>query len=372
MHCGARLLGGLLLTAVAVISCAPVPADGNAADGGAAARPGPGNLDAAPAAAQETRGGGGSEPSPAPLPQKIAVSYSSVAATWLPVWLAHDQGLFAKNGLDVDVNYIGSGTTSLQSLIAGDLQFTLNSGAEPASAYLGGAPVRIVLAWSRVLSAWFITDPAITAPEQLRGKAIGITRFGGQPHIGARLALNKWGLDPTNDVQYLQLGGVPEILGGMQNGTVSGGALSPPTNVVAQRLGFRVLGDLSRMDIPYQASTMTSLQPYLDANPAVVRRMAHALLEGIKLSLDDEAVARAAVASYTRLDDAEMLDATMETYRGTTQRIPYPSLEGLQTILDELAEGDPRARTVQPQQIVDTTALDELQRDGFIKQLYGE
>jgi NitT/TauT family transport system substrate-binding protein len=370
MRYGAELLCELLLAAVAFAACTSAPSASSATTRGAGLPTGQDTQAAAVRGAPDAAAMSGSTERLTPLPQKVTISYSSVAATWLPVWLARDQGLFARNGLDVDVTFIASGTTSLQSLLAGDLQFTLNSAAEPAAAYLGGAPTRIMLAWNRVLAALFMVDPAITAPEQLRGKAIGITRFGAQPHIGARLALKKWGLDPATDVQYLQLGGVPEILGAMRTGAVVGGALSLPTNVVAQRLGFRVLGDVSRMDIPYQASTMTSLQPYLEANPDVARRMTRTLLEGIKLSLEDETAARAAVATYTRLDDAEMLDATMETYRNTVQRIPYPSVEGLQTILDELAESDPRAHAVQPERLVNTTALDELSREGFVEQLY--
>jgi hypothetical protein len=129
---------------------------------------------------------------------------------------------------------------------------------------------------------------------------------------------------------------------------------------------------VSRMDIPYQASTMTSLQPYLEANPEVARRMARALMQGIKVSLDDETTARAAVAKYTQVDDAEMLDTTMEFYRRTVEKIPYPSLEALQTILDDLAESEPRARSVQPRELINTTALEQLEREGFMKQLWGQ
>src|SRR5712691_10969416 len=152
MRDSSGFLCALLLGALVVVACAPGPANGNASGRGA---PAPAGL----AAAEPASGGADTAGAAlAPLPQKISVSYSSVAATWLPVWLARDQGLFARNGLDVDVTYIASGTTSLQSLIAGDLQFTLNSGVEPTAAYLGGAPTRIVLAWNRVLSALFMVD----------------------------------------------------------------------------------------------------------------------------------------------------------------------------------------------------------------------
>ncbi|HLH26217.1 MAG TPA: ABC transporter substrate-binding protein [Chloroflexota bacterium] len=362
MHTIGRVAWALLGAAlVAACSAGPASRPEGAAPRGAV------SIAGTPEGASVTTTSAGQ--TPAPLP-KVTVSYSSVSGTFLPVWIAVDEGLFAKHGLDVDITYIASGTTSMQSLIAGDLQFIVSSGAEPAAAYLGGAPTRIVLGWFHALSALFMTDPSITSPEQLRGKPVGITRFGGQPHVAARLALKKWGLDPDRDVQYLQLGGTPEILAAMQSGTVVGGAFAPPTNVRAQRLGFRVLGDLGQMDIPYQAGVLAGMQSYLEANPEATRRFVQAMLDAIQVSLTDDASTYAVLAKYTRTDDPDLLHTTIDYYRQVVSRVPYPTLEGLQTVLDDLAESDPRARTVRPEQLVNTTALEQLDRAGYIQRLY--
>ena len=140
---------------------------------------------------------------PEPLAEKVVVAYPSVAGGFLPLWIGADQQLFAKHGLDVELTYIASGTTAMQSLIAGDVQFVLTSAAEPVAAYVAGAPVQIVIGWNPVFSAVFVVNPRIASPEQLRGETLGITRFGAQPHVAARLALKHWGLDPATDVQYL-------------------------------------------------------------------------------------------------------------------------------------------------------------------------
>ncbi|HZR97335.1 MAG TPA: ABC transporter substrate-binding protein [Chloroflexota bacterium] len=359
-----RLSPALPLVALIVAACAP----GRAAPQTAAPAPSvaPATTSAEPAspAAPTT--------APEPLPQKVTASYSSISGSFLPIFIAADSGLFDKQGLDVELTYIASGTTSMQSLIAGDVQFIVTSGAEPMAAYLGGAPVRILLGWLRTLPALFMVHPSITSPEQLRGQTIGITRFGGQPHVAARLALKAWGLDPDTDVQYLQLGGVAEIMAATQSGQVMGGAYSPPTNVKARKLGLRMLGDLGQMGIPYQGSVLVALQPYTEANPEVVRRFERAMLEGIKVSLTDDAATRTALSKYTRTEDPELLDETISYYRGVVQRVPLPSPEGLQTVLDDLAENDPRARTIQPRAVVDTTVLEQLEQEGYLKQLYGE
>ena len=308
----------------------------------------------------------------APPLEKFTLAYASTGASWSPAFVAAESGLFAKHGLDVELAYIASGTTVQQSLVSGDLKFVMNSGSSVVAAHVGGAPVQILLGWVNVIPVLFMVDPSISTPAQLKGKTVGITRFGSQPHFAARAALQKWGLDPDNDVQYLQLGGVPEILGGMQAGAVVGGAFSPPTNVLARRLGYRVLGDLSQMGIEYQASCLTAMQDYVEANPEAVRRFARALVEGIQVSLTDDAATRVAVAKYTHTDEVELLDEAIAYYRSVVQRIPYPTLAGIQTILDDLASSDPRARTFQPRQMVNTAALEQLEREGFFRQVYGE
>lgn len=354
------LLLGVLLTAACARGTGEGPASAPAADAAPAARPNPALT--APAA----------PPGPEPLAQKVTVSYSSVAGSFLPLWLAADEGLFAKHGLDLEVTYISSGTTSMQSLIAGDVQFVLTSAAEPVAAYAAGAPVQIVIAWNPVPSAVFVVDPRINSPEQLRGQTLGITRFGGQPHVAARLALLKWGLDPDADVQYLQLGGAPQIVAGMQSGVVVGGALAPPTNVRARQLGFRELGDIGQMGVAYQGDAFVGLQSYVDGNPKAVRRLVRGLLEGIKLSLTDDAAARTTLAKYTRLEDPALLDETIGYFRAITRRDGYPSLPGLQAIINDLAETDPRARAMQPEQVVNLAALQQVTVGDFLKQLYGE
>ena len=337
----------------------------------AACAPGGGDAGVArpPDAAQPP---GEATASPAPLLQKITLAYTSLSGSQMPIYLAVENGLFARHGLDVETPYIASGTVGMQSLLANDIQFSGGSSAEVAAAHLGGASPRLLLGWINTFPSLFMVDPSITTPAQLRGTSIGVTRLGTQAHSSARLALKYWGLNPDTDVQYVQLGGVPEILAGMQVGAVVGGAFTPPTNIRARRLGFHALGDLSKMGIPYQATSLVALQPYVEANPALVRRLVQALLDGIHLYHTDDAASRAALAKYTRTEDVEMLDATIAFYRTIVQRAPYPSLDGLQTVLDDLTDSNPAARTIEPRQLVDSRALEQLEAEGYLEHLYGD
>jgi NitT/TauT family transport system substrate-binding protein len=338
--------------------------------GPAASAPAP----ARPAAAPTVSGSAvvAAPSAPSPLPEKVTIAYSSISGTYVPAFLAADQGLFDKYGVNAELTYIASGTTAVQSMLAGEVQFVVTSGGEVAAAYLGGAPARIVLNWMRTLPSVFMVQPSITSPEQLRGQPIGITRFGGQPHTAARLALRSWGMNPDTDVQYLQLGGVSEIMAATLTGQVAGGSYSPPTNVQARKEGLRVLSDPAATGLPYPGTLLTSLQPYLEASPEATRRVVQAMLEGIKLSIVDDAATYAALAKYTRTEDPELLGATVELYRSILDKAPYPRLEGVRVVLDDLVDNEPRAASIRPEELVNTSALEQLERAGFLKQLYGE
>jgi NitT/TauT family transport system substrate-binding protein len=355
---------GLWLLVVLLAACSGAPA---------APAPAPANPTTAPTAASgPAPASAAASSAPSPLPEKVTIAYSSISGTFLPAFLAAEEGLFAKYGVNAELTYIASGTTAVQSLLAGEVQFVVTSGGEVAAAYLGGAPTRIVLCWMRTLPSVFMVQPSITSPEQLRGQLIGITRFGGQPHTAARLALRGWGMNPDTDVQYLQLGGVAEIMAATLTGQVAGGSYSPPTNVQARKEGLRVLSDPSASGMPYPGSLLTGLQPYLEANPEATRRVVQAMLEGIKVSVVDDAATNAALAKYTRTEDPELLAATVELYRSILDKAPYQRPEGVRVVLDDLAESEPRAATVRPEELINTSALEQLDRAGFLKQLYGE
>ena len=133
-----------------------------------------------------------------------------------------------------------------------------------------------------------------------------------------------------------------------------------------------MLGDLGQMGIPYQSTVLIGMQPYVEANPDTTKRFLRAMLEGIKVYMTDDEASRAALAKYTRTEETDLLDETIAYYRGVTQRRPYPTLEGLQTLIDDLATTEPRARNVQPAQLVNTRPLEEIEREGFFRHLYGE
>ena len=133
-----------------------------------------------------------------------------------------------------------------------------------------------------------------------------------------------------------------------------------------------MLGDLGQMDVGYQIDTLSALQPYIEQNPEVLRRLVRAVSERIKVALTEDAISLAAMAKYTQIDETDVLMDTIAYLRTVFKRVPYPSMAYLQIHLDEVAESDPRGRGLKAEQLANTTALEQVEREGFFKQLYGE
>src|SRR4051812_32861021 len=158
-----------------------------------------------PAASQAVPGGAaGDPPAAAPPPREpVRVGYAAIAGSFATPWMAKEAGLFEKYGLDADLTYIASGPTMLQAMVAGELDFGEVAAPSPMAAHLeGGEIVWIAAAVNRPVF-FVVTPPELTRLEDLRGRALGVTRIGTTSHTFTKLAVRAAGLDPERDVTIL-------------------------------------------------------------------------------------------------------------------------------------------------------------------------
>src|ERR1044071_755617 len=160
---------------------------------------------------------------------------------------AKEEGLFKQHGLDVGIVYIPGGSTVVHAMIAGEVQFGRGSATEVVTSHLAGFPLKILAALINKFVYSFVTPPTITKPQDLKGKAVAISRFGSGSDFITRLALKSWGLDPVRDVTILQIGNSPDRLAAVAGGKVYGSILSLSQTPGAKKLGLRVLADLSQI-----------------------------------------------------------------------------------------------------------------------------
>src|ERR1044072_4914352 len=163
-------------------------------------------------------------------PQKINVAYSSLSGNVSPLWVTQDRGFFRKYGLDVQAILIESGTTTAQALVAGDISFASVAGPPAIQSNLRGADVVMIAGVINTLIFQLYTEKGITRPDQFKGKAVGVTRFGSATDFAMRYALDKYGIDATKEVSVLQLGNQPAQLAALEAGKVQGGMVSAPTD----------------------------------------------------------------------------------------------------------------------------------------------
>ena len=301
---------------------------------------------------------------------RMRVSYSSIGAASLATWVGTDTGIFNKHGLDVSLVYIGGGPRAMATTIANETQITQGAGTGSILAKLGGADTVMFATIIDTTPQSLVVIQDIRGPQDLKGKKLGVTRFGALSDFGVRKYLEKAGLDADKDVTILQLGGLPEILAAIQSGAIHGGALSSPALTKAKQLGFREIMDLGELGIRYPGTSYMTTETYIKSHRPLVIQFLKGVIESTHYLSRNKEVAVRVLKKYTKIDEAPVLE---DTYQMFTHRyfrlVPTPSTEEVKTVLDQIKDKDPRARTTEYTRFIRLDLLREIEQSGFIKTL---
>lgn len=306
-----------------------------------------------------------------PSPRKLRMAFTSLSGSMIPPWMARSAGIFAKHGLDVEVIATPSGVEGMNALIAGEVQFLQIAGSTTTSAALGGADVMIIGTTIDTLVQHLIVRPEIEKPEQLKGKSLGISRFGTSIDTGARIAVRHFGLVPEKDVAIVQIGSIESIVAALQGNRVQAGILSHPSIGRAKKLGHHTILDIASLGIPYASTGMTTRGRLIREDPDLVRRYMMAQVEAIARAKRDKNLAMSVMGKYLRITDPELLSETYEIYvQKHLLKVPLPTVDALKPVLEELAARNPKAREVDPRRFFDDSFVRQMQSSGFIDALY--
>jgi NitT/TauT family transport system substrate-binding protein len=301
--------------------------------------------------------------------QHVKVGYAALVAGQVPVWIAKDGGYLAKHGIEAELIYIPA-TTATQALIAGEIQLAQVTGVSTAGAILSGADVRIIASVQNKLAGSIYARPEIKSPEQLKGKRLGISRFGALSDTAAAIFLERYGLKRGTDVAIVQMGGLPEVITALERGAIQAGFANPPQTSRARRLGMKELFDLNTLGVELQQTCLTVTTKYLRERRPVVKSFVQAYAEALHRFMTDREFSLHVLKKYLRMDDKELLDDAYAFYSERLEKIPYPTIKGIKFILDEMAERHPQARKTAPGSFVDLSLLQEMEQSGFFKQLW--
>ena len=304
---------------------------------------------------------------------RLNVGYSAISADQLPAWVAKDTGIFAKNGIDAQVIFFTGGSTAIMALVSGDVPITQVSGPGLVSSVIGGSDAVFVAAGITGLNYVLMGKPGLKTVEQLKGGTLAISRFGAATDTIARLALRKVGMTVGKDVTLIQVGSGPERLSALLTGRVSAAVINPPSSFTAEKKGLAILVDVAKSGVVFQHTGPATTRRYIKEHPDMVRRYVRSQLEAIHRMWTDKEATIKALAHYMGSSlDRETLEKSYDNVmiEALYPRKQYPSIEGLKTVIDDIAERDPRAKTVKPEQFVDNTFVRELDQSGFVDSLY--
>ena len=316
-------------------------------------------------------------PSPQAIGQeKLRLGLSSIGATNGSIWAAEEKGLFRKHGVDVEVIFIGGGGARVvSSLLAGDIHFSVGGGEGSIRSQMRGAETVIASSTLTKGLQRILAKPEIKTYQDLKGRKIGITQFGSAAHLVLALMLKKWNMRP-DQVQTLQVGSSPALLASLDKGGIDAAVLTLPTFFLAEDKGYRVVGDPMTMDIYYLQNTLESTRGFLRKNRDQALKFMKGYIEGIayfkknkKESLD--IMGRKLRIQSSQERDVRYLEMSYNLMTAAYSDIPYPSLRAVQSIVDKIAEEDPKVKEREVRSFVDDTLVKELEDSGFIKSLYG-
>ena len=269
-----------------------------------------------------------------------------------PLYLGQDAGIFKKQGLQLELIFIAGGSLSLQALIGKSLDLLMTGGPPVLNAYLQGAKIKIIGGVTNLLPYRFIVTSAIRSREQVKGKTIGISRFGSNTDYVVRLALNQFALTPS-DVQIIQVGGSKARLAALRSGAIQATVLSPEEALVVQKLGFSVLLDFVEKGIEFPHVNFVAREDYLESQAQTVRMFLKAYLEAVRYYKSHRAEAVAKIMTLNKLSDRQMAETVYDVSVRATPDDAKPTIRGVEAMLDGAAKENPKVKALTVQQLLD-------------------
>jgi len=301
--------------------------------------------------------------------KKIHVGVPAVSMGNIIIFFTKEAKLFEKHGLDADAVVMqGSGIAS-RALVAGSVVISPITTPAVMSAVLAGSDMVILAHTMPGVIQSLVVRPDIKRTEDLKGKTIGVTTFGSLGDFLVRHLARQKGLNPDKDFALRQIGADPERLIALRQGSIHGATLSHPSFILAQRFGFHVLWDFFK-EIEYPWSEIATTRAQIKQDRDLVMRYMRAHIEGIAMFKKEPDLAKKVIKKMLRLDDDSLAQESWELFAKHRIAAPYPNIKGMKTSYEYVALTRPDVWKHKPEEFVDTSFVEELDKSGFIKKLY--
>jgi len=314
---------------------------------------------------------GTSEAQVKPSLEKLRFVYSAIGSSQSSVWIPYEAGIFRKHGLDVELVYVGGGGRAAQVVQSGEVPIGIFTGGAVVNSNLAGGDLVIVASGMNVIPFFLVVRPEIQRIEDLKGKKIGVTRFGSATDFALLYSERAWPVKRGKDFAVIQIGGMPEMLAALKTGALEAATLNPEFTILARREGLKDLVDMSALGLSFPTSAIGTTRSFIRRNENAVRKFVRGFVEGNHLAKTNRALSVEVLRKYLRNDDAPFLNAMYDLYvLRYIPKIPRPSAEAVKTVLGQMSEKDPRVAAAKAEQFIDARFFEELEREGFIRRLW--
>lgn len=303
--------------------------------------------------------------------EKLRLVYSAIGGSQASFWIPYEAGIFRKYGLDVELLYVAGGGRAAQVVQSGEVPIGLFTGGAVINANLAGGDLVAIASSMNVMTFVVMARAEVKRAEDLKGKRVGISRFGSATDFGLRYVEEQWPVKRQRDFTVIQMGGVSDVYGALRAGAVDAGVVNAELAILARREGYRELVDIAKMGINFPTSSVVTTRSFIRRNESLVRKFVRGFVEGVHFAKTQRAPAIAIMKQYLRSSDASMFDELYDMYIvRNIPRIPRPAPEAMKTVLDQMAETDPRVARLRPEQFIDNRFFEELEKEGFIQRLW--
>jgi len=302
--------------------------------------------------------------------ERLRLAWAGISPALSPIWAMQEQKFLQRQGVEGQVIAISSSITVIQALLSGEIDAASTGVNVLISSRLAGADTVMILGGVPTFADHIISAPTIGTVEQLRGKIAGVNRLGSTSDQALRLTLKRLNINPDKDVKILPVGGAPERFAALKNGVIHFTMVAEPFVLEAEKLGLKDLFPIASLKIPFWQNGLLVRESALKAKRPLFMKLVRTNIEGIHYVKTEKDGAKLLFKKYLGVANPEGLERAYRDMRAILPEVPYPTPDGVKTLLDDMAAQNPKAAGADPRNFVDPSLVKELDGAGFIKQLY--
>lgn len=303
----------------------------------------------------------------------LTAFYTAHVVSMTPMWIAKEAGLFKKHGADVRVVFIGSGPIGTTSVLSGETDIGIIGGFAPLRAILGGAKDLVIIGQSKhAMVGAIVGKKDIANIQGLKGKRLGIDRIGSNPDMYTQAALSRFQIDPLKDLSYVQMGSTSQGIPALKAGAIDAFTTTAPYDLFAQRLGYKVILDITELNIPFAATVLVSTRSAVTRKQAEISKFMRAYAEAVHYYLTNPEGTARVVTKYTKVDDKEVLTHSITAEAKAMGKTLQVDPKGIELILGLIGKTVPQAASAKAEDFYDPRFFTDLRESGFLKKLWGD